>query len=94
MLLKPAPDGVVMGAFSAMPFFLTDSIVACGSGVPVLAIMSIPASATSHLMPAFVASIHLLAACAISGPTPSPVIRVTVVISKYLHELTSKNAVC
>lgn len=80
MLLKPVPTGVVIGALRPMPFFFTESIVACGRGVPVLAMTSTPASANSHVIFAPVASIHLFAASAISGPMPSPVISVTVVI--------------
>ncbi len=77
MLRKPVPTGVVMGAFSAHLVRLTLSIVLSGSGVPVRAITSTPASCTSQLILTPVASMHLRAASANSGPVPSPVIRVT-----------------
>ena len=50
MLRKPVPTGVVIGAFRAQRVRLTLSITASGSGVPVRAITSMPASCTSQLI--------------------------------------------
>src|SRR5690349_7175234 len=77
MLRKPVPTGVVIGAFKAQRVRLTLAITASGSGVPVRAITSMPASCTSQLIATPVASMHLRAASANSGPVPSPVIKVT-----------------
>jgi len=48
-----------------------------GSGVPVRSMTSTPASCTSQLIFTPVASTERRAASARSGPTPSPVIKVT-----------------
>ena len=77
MLRKPVPTGVVIGAFSAHLVRWTLSMVPSGSGVPVRAITSTPASCTSQLIFTPVASMHRRAASANSGPVPSPVISVT-----------------
>src|SRR6476660_9743773 len=77
MLRNPVPTGVVIGALSAQRVRLTLSIVASGSGEPVRAITSTPASCTSQLILTPVASMHFRAAAANSGPVPSPVMRVT-----------------
>ena len=77
MLRKPVPTGVVIGAFKAQRVRRTLSSIASGSGVPHFAITSTPASCTSQLIFTPVASTHLRAASANSGPTPSPVINVT-----------------
>ena len=87
MLRKPLPTGVVMGAFNATPVFLIDSTVASGMGVPWVSITSTPASTTSQFIWAPVASIHLRAAWAISGPIPSPVTSVTSVIVLFSQEI-------
>src|SRR5690606_33816363 len=77
MLRKPVPTGVVIGALSAHLVRRTLSIVESGMGVPKRSITSTPASWTSQLICTPVASIHLRAASASSGPVPSPVISVT-----------------
>ena len=69
MLRKPVPTGVVIGAFSAQRVRLTLSITASGSGVPVRAITSTPASCTSQLILTPVASTHLRAAVGQFGPS-------------------------
>ena len=77
MLRKPVPTGVVIGAFRAHLVRRTLASTLSGSGVPVRAITSTPASCTSQLIFTPVASMHIRAASASSGPVPSPVIRVT-----------------
>ena len=74
MLRKPVPTGVVIGAFNAQRVRRTLSITASGSGVPVRAMTSTPASCKSQLILTPVASTHFRAASANSGPVPSPVI--------------------
>jgi hypothetical protein len=81
MLLKPVPTGVVIGALRAIPFFFIESIVFWGRGVPSRSITSVPASTVSQLIPAPVAFMHLRVASAISGPIPSPVTSVTLIMS-------------
>ena len=76
-LRKPLPTGVVMGAFSAHRVRRMLSMSGSGSGVPVRAMTSMPASCTSQSIFTPVASTHIRAAAANSGPTPSPVISVT-----------------
>ena len=74
---NPVPTGVVIGALRATLVRRHDSMTLSGTGVPSLAMMSTPASSTSHWMSTPVASMQNLVASASSGPTPSPGIRVT-----------------
>src|ERR1035441_10294066 len=85
-LRNPVPMGVVIGALSVTSLARAASIVSWGIGVPVVAIMSTPASQIRQLIlpaPAVVASAastHRWAARASSGPTPSPRIKVPVYV--------------
>ena len=76
-LLNPVPTGVVIGPLIAILFFLIDSMTESGSGVPAVSMMSTPASCTSHSKATPVASRTRFVASAISGPVPSPGIKVT-----------------
>jgi hypothetical protein len=75
---KPLPIGVPSGPLSASWFFVIDSIVAAGSGSPVCSAAVWPASARSQVKVPPAASTTRRVAAAISGPMPSPSIRVTV----------------
>src|SRR5262245_57637478 len=66
-----------MGALRATLVRRHDSMTLSGIGVPSLAITSVPASCSSHRTETPEASMHILAASASSGPTPSPRISVT-----------------
>ena len=75
---KPEPTGVVIGPLIAVPFRRIESITPSGSGFPpCLSMTSAPASCTSHWNATPVASSTRRVASAISGPVPSPGIRVT-----------------
>ncbi len=86
MLLKPLPMGVVSGPFIATLFFLIDSKTSSGSGVPYLSMTSAPASTLSQFIFASVASTATNIASVISGPIPSPGIKVMLCIL-FLHEI-------
>ena len=74
---KPVPTGVVSGPLRASEFLRMLSTVASGSGVPVASTAAIPASSSSQLNRRPVASSTLTVSAVISGPMPSPGIRVT-----------------
>ena len=75
---KPPPTGVVIGPFSAVPFWRIDSSTCSGSGLPSFSsITSVPACWTSQSNSTPVASSTRRVASASSGPVPSPGIRVT-----------------
>ena len=82
---KSLPIGVVIGAFSATLFTLMDSKTLGGSGVPSSSTTSAPAVCKSQSILRPDASIILTTASVISGPIPSPLIRVTVVIIFSFH---------
>src|SRR5262252_2580942 len=71
------PSGVVIGPFSATRLRRMDSSTCSGSGVPYSAMTFSPACWTSQSNSTPVASRALTVASLISGPTPSPGIRVT-----------------
>ena len=77
---KPFPIGVVTGALSATPFFLILSITLFGSGSPSVSATSAPAVCISQLIFAPALSKISTTASEISGPIPSPFIRVTLCI--------------
>ena len=74
---KPVPTGVVSGPLSARPFLRMLSTVASGSGVPVASTAATPASSSSQLNRRPVASSTFTVWAVISGPIPSPGIKVT-----------------
>src|SRR6266700_7931757 len=76
-LRNPVPTGVVIGPFRATRLRRIDSSTCSGSGVPYSAMTFSPACWTSQSNWTPVASRALTVASVISGPTPSPGIRVT-----------------
>ena len=74
---KPVPMGVVSGPFRATAFLRMLSTVASGSGVPVASTAATPASSSSQLKRNPVASRTFTVWAVISGPIPSPGMRVT-----------------
>ena len=74
---NPVPTGVVSGPLSASAFLRMLSTVASGSGVPVASTAAIPASSSSQLNRSPVASSTRTVWAVISGPIPSPGMRVT-----------------
>ena len=76
-LRKPEPTGVVMGPLMATLVSLTESMTACGSGVPYFSMTSAPASTSIHSICTPVAATATLVAAMISGPIPSPGMQVT-----------------
>src|SRR5437879_2981433 len=76
-LRKPVPTGVVIGPFSATRVLRMDWRTCSGSGVPYSAITFSPACWTSQSNSTPVASRTRTLASLISGPTPSPGMRVT-----------------
>src|ERR1700682_813930 len=77
-LRNPLPIGVVIGPLRATLFLRIDASTCSGSGVPNSAMEASPAWWTSQSNSTPVASMTRTAASQISGPTPSPGIRVTV----------------
>ena len=75
--LNPDPTGVVIGPFMASPRSLIESMTRSGSGVPSLSYTSAPASCQSHSNSTPVASSTRRTASDISGPVPSPGMKVT-----------------
>src|SRR5262245_36955051 len=74
--------GVVMGALRATLLALIDSRTRGGTP-PSASMTSIPHSCTSQSIFTPVALMHCLVASAISGPTPSPGINVTLYMSHF-----------
>src|SRR3954452_21795220 len=73
----PEPTGVVVGPLSAIPRSRIESSVRSGSGLPSSSKTSTPAGCSSHSNSTSVASSTRRVASAISGPVPSPGMRVT-----------------
>ena len=78
---NPFPIGVVIGALSATLLALIESMTLCGSGTPSFSITSSPAVWISQSISAPDFSIILTTDSDISGPIPSPLIKVTLVIN-------------
>src|ERR1700674_1602621 len=76
-LRNPLPIGVVIGPLRATLFLRIDASTCSGSGVPNSAMEASPAWWTSQSNSTPVASMTRTAASQISGPTPSPGMRVT-----------------
>src|ERR1700674_873075 len=76
-LRNPLPTGVVIGPLMATLFFRIEASTCSGSGVPNSAIEASPACWTSQSNSTPVDSRTRTVASQISGPTPSPGIRVT-----------------
>jgi hypothetical protein len=74
---KPVPTGVVRGPLRATVFLRMLSTVASGSGVPVASTAAMPASSSSQLKRSPVAARIFTVWAVISGPIPSPGMRVT-----------------
>src|SRR5438132_8646722 len=79
---KPVPSSVVSGPLRATRLRRTDSSASLGNGVPCFAIAGMPISWTSPSIFTPVASIARRVASTISGPVPSPGIRVIVWVSE------------
>src|ERR1700676_211807 len=76
-LRNPLPIGVVIGPLRATLFLRIEASTCSGSGVPNSAIDASPACWTSQSNSTPVASMTRTVASQISGPTPSPGMRVT-----------------
>ena len=73
----PLPTGVATGPLSATLVSRIESNTSCGKSSPPLARLTSPTSRRRHSKATPVASITLSAASVISGPIPSPGIKVT-----------------
>ena len=78
MLRKPEPTGVVTGPLMAMPVWAMESSTCCGSGVPCSSMTPAPAFTTFQSMSTPAAAMTRCMQEVISGPMPSPGMRVMV----------------